>query len=149
LLDRTKQQIVAKQLANQGYAGKSQAADVQKDALNEGRVIKIEQLNNKINQQYLKLQTDSMDLVAVVNENAVAKRQLDAAKLMLDSGVIALIEFERRKVAYQNISSKKIASESKLLQSRQELNQLFLEKKEFIRIIRIRFRKWRESVWHL
>jgi len=128
LLERTKQQITAKQMANQGYASKAQTASVQIDALIEGRKLKLSQLDNKIKQQYLKLQSDSMDLSAVNNEYSVSKRQIDAAKLMLDSGVISLTDFERRKVTFQNSQAKRIGSESKFLQSKQELNNLFLEK---------------------
>ena len=128
LLERTKQQITAKQMANQGYASKAQTAAVQIDALIEGRKLKLSQLDNKIKQQYLKLQSDSMDLSAVNNEYSVSKRQIDAAKLMLDSGVISLTDYERRKVSFQNSQAKRIGSESKFLQSKQELNNLFIEK---------------------
>lgn len=132
LLERTKQQITAKQMANQGYASKAQTAAVQIDALIEGRKLKLSQLDNKIKQQYLKLQSDSMDLSAVNNEYSVSKRQIDAAKLMLDSGVISLTDFERRKVSFQNSQAKRIGSESKFLQSKQELNNLFIEKNSTI-----------------
>jgi len=128
LLERTKQQITAKQMANQGYASKAQTAAVQIDALIEGKKLKLAQLDNKIKQQYLKLQSDSMDLAAVNNEYSVSKRQIDAAKLMLDSGVISLTDYERRKVSFQNSQAKRIGSESKFLQSKQELNNLFIEK---------------------
>ncbi len=128
LLERTKQQITAKQMANQGYASKAQTAAVQIDALIEGRKLKLSQLDNKIKQQYLKLQSDSIDLSAVNNEYSVSKRQIDAAKLMLDSGVISLTDYERRKVSFQNSQAKRIGSESKFLQSKQELNNLFIEK---------------------
>ncbi len=128
LLERTRQQITAKQMANQGYASKAQTAAVQMDALIEGKKLKLSQLDNKIKQQYLKLQSDSMDLAAVNNEYSVSKRQIDAAKLMLDSGVISLTDYERRKVSFQNSQAKRIGSESKFLQSKQELNNLFIEK---------------------
>ena len=132
LLERTKQQIEAKQMANQGYASKAQTASVQIDALQEGKKLKLSQLDNKIKQQYLKLQSDSMDLAAVNNEYSVSKRQIDAAKLMLDSGVISLTDYERRKVSFQNSQAKRIGSESKFLQSKQELNNLFIEKNSTI-----------------
>ncbi len=128
LLERTRQQITAKQMANQGYASKAQTASVQMDALIEGRKLKLSQLDNKIKQQYLKLQSDSMDLAAVNNEYSVSKRQIEAAKLMLDSGVISLTEYERRKISFQNSQAKRIGSESKFLQSKQELDNLFIEK---------------------
>ena len=37
-----------------------------------------------------------MDLAAVINELTVSKRQIDAAKIMLDSGVMSLVDFEKK-----------------------------------------------------
>jgi len=128
LLDRTQQQIKSKTAAVAGYEGKAATADVQVAALTQGLQLKLQSLDNKINQQQLKITSDSTDLIAVNNELAVAKRQIDAAKLMLDSGVISLVDFERRKVAFQNAQAKRIATENKYLQNKQELINLRIEK---------------------
>jgi multidrug efflux pump subunit AcrA (membrane-fusion protein) len=128
LLARTQEQIIAKQQANLGYENKAQTAETQVNALTEGKTLKLAQLENKVKQQYLKIQADSTDLLAVNNEYSVSKRQIDAAKLMLDSGVISLTDYERRKLSFQNSIAKKISTESKYLQSKQELSNLFIEK---------------------
>ena len=128
LLSRTQEQINAKQQANQGYENKAKTAETQVSALTESKALKLEQLENKISQQYLKLQSDSTDLIAVNNEYSVSKRQIEAAKLMLDSGVISLTDFEKRKLSFQNSIAKRIGTESKFLQSKQELRNLFIEK---------------------
>jgi multidrug resistance efflux pump len=128
LLERTQQQIQGKSAAVAGYEGKAATADVQVAALSQGMQLKLQSLDNKINQQQLKITSDSTDLIAVNNELAVAKRQIDAAKLMLDSGVISLVDFERRKVAFQNAQAKRIATENKYLQNKQELINLRIEK---------------------
>lgn len=128
LLNRTQQQIKSKTAAVAGYEGKAATADVQVQALQQGLQLKLLSLDNKINQQQLKITSDSTDLIAVNNELAVAKRQIDAAKLMLDSGVISLVDFERRKVAFQNAQAKRIATENKYLQNKQELINLRIEK---------------------
>jgi multidrug resistance efflux pump len=47
---------------------------------------------------------------------------------MLDSGVIALTEFEKRKANYQTALAKKTSAENKFLQSKQELLNLKIEK---------------------
>jgi multidrug resistance efflux pump len=65
--------------------------------------------------------------VAVNNEWQIAKRQIESAKTMLDSGVIALIDFERRKATYQNAIAKKVSAENKLLQTKQELQAIKVE----------------------
>ena len=104
LLSRTQQQIVGKSEAIKGYENKATTADVQVAALFEAQQLKLQSLDNKIVQQQLKVTSDSTDIIAVSNELIVTKRQIDAAKLMLDSGAISLIDFERRKVSYQNQS---------------------------------------------
>jgi multidrug resistance efflux pump len=75
----------------------------------------------------LKQLSDSNDVVAVNNEWQIAKRQIESAKTMLDSGVIALIDFERRKATYQNAIAKKVSAENKLLQTKQELQAIKVE----------------------
>lgn len=128
LLARTKQQIDAKQQSIEGYKNKAGTADVQASALLQAQVLKLQSLDNKILQQQLKVASDSTDLIAVTNELSVYKRQIDAAKIMLDSGAISLVEFEKRRVNFQNGTAKKISSENKLAQSRQELINLRIEK---------------------
>lgn len=128
LLARTQQQINAKQQSVEGYRNKASTAVIQVQALEYAKNLKLQLLDNKIQQQQLKIASDSMDVVAVSNELSIYKRQIEAAKLMLDSGAISLTDFEKRKVNYQNGLAKKISSENKLLQSRQELGNLHIEK---------------------
>lgn len=128
LLSRTKEQISSKQLSADGYISKANTAATQVIALQAAREAKLNQLDIKIRQQGLKIQSDSTELNAVNNELNVAKRQIDAAMQMLDSGVISLVDFERRKVTYQNTTAKQINAANKLTQSRQELSSLYIEK---------------------
>ncbi len=132
LLSRTQQQIDAKQQSIEGYKSKAGTAKTQSAALLQAQYLKLQSLDNKLLQQQLKITSDSTDLIAVNNELTVAKRQIDAAKLMLDSGVISLVDFERRKLNYQNASAKKISAENKYAQSKQELTILRIEKNSTI-----------------
>lgn len=128
LLARTQQQIASKQLAVKGYENKAGSSETQIAALTQAKALKMQQLDNKIKQQFLKLQSDSIDLGSANNEYSINKRQIDAAKLMYDSGVISLSDYERRKISFQNSIAKRIGYESKFLQSKQELNSLYIEK---------------------
>lgn len=128
LLARTQQQIASKQLAVKGYENKAGSSQTQIAALTQAKALKMQQLDNKIRQQFLKLQSDSIDLGSANNEYSINKRQIDAAKLMYDSGVISLSDYERRKISFQNSIAKRIGYESKFLQSKQELNSLYIEK---------------------
>ena len=127
LLERTQQQIAAKQQSIEAYNNKANTTITQAQALARGRVLKLQSLDNKIAQQQLKVQTDEADLLALNNELNVYKRQIDGAKIMLDSGAISLSEFEKRKVNYQNALAKLNSGNNKLLQDRQELTNLRIE----------------------
>ena len=128
LLDRTKEQIDAKIMSEESYRNKASTALLQVDALQQARDLKLQQINIKLQQQALKVQSDSIDVLAVNNELNVAQRQLNAAQQMLDSGVISLVDFERRKVSFQNAQAKKINAENKLMQSKQEQITLAIDK---------------------
>jgi hypothetical protein len=75
--------------------------------LSAGRALKQASTDNKIEQQKLKVKNNEIDLVAVNNELSVYKRQIDAGKIMLDSGAVSMIDYEKRKVNYQNAITKK------------------------------------------
>ncbi|MBS4044405.1 MAG: HlyD family efflux transporter periplasmic adaptor subunit [Chitinophagaceae bacterium] len=128
LLNRTKDQIVAKQQSSEGYKGKANTALLQIEALLQNRNLKLQSLDNKIQQQRLKIISDSMDIIAVTNDFNIYKRQLDAGKIMLDSGAISLIDFEKRKANFQTAYAKKISAENDFVQSKQELTILHIEK---------------------
>jgi len=127
LLDRTQQQINAKQQSIEEYKNKANTTITQAQALEKGRELKLQSLENKIAQQQLKVKTDEAEILALNNELNVYKRQIDAAKVMLDSGAISLSEFEKRKVNYQNGLAKINGANNKLLQDRQELINLRIE----------------------
>ncbi len=132
LLGRTQQQIDAKQQSIQGYKSKATTSQTQVAALLQGRVLKLQSLDNKLLQQQLKVTSDSTDIIAVATELSAYKRQIDAAKTMLDSGAISLTEFEKRRVNFQNASAKKISADNKFLQSKQELINLRIEKNSVV-----------------
>jgi multidrug efflux pump subunit AcrA (membrane-fusion protein) len=132
LLEKMRSQIQAKTAAVEGYNKKGEMASKQEEALAQLQLIKLDQLKIKQQQQQLKLISDSIELIAQNNELQVAKRQIDAAKNMLDSGVISLIDFERRKVTYQNAYAKKIAVENKYAQSKQETLALQFEQRSIL-----------------
>lgn len=132
LLNRTQQQIDAKQQSINNYKSKAGTAEIQTAALLQGQFLKLQSLDNKLQQQQLKVVSDSADLFAVSNELTVYKRQIDAAKVMFDSGVISLVDFEKRRVNYQNARAKKVSAENKFSQSKQELTILRIEKNSIV-----------------
>ncbi|HMU44741.1 MAG TPA: HlyD family efflux transporter periplasmic adaptor subunit [Chitinophagaceae bacterium] len=127
LITRTQQQLNAKTMTVDYYKNKADAASSQIRALENERDLKLEQTKNKIRQQERKIESEEIDLQAAGNELNVTLRQLKAGQAMLDSGVISLIDFEKRKVNYQNTQAKKTSAENKLANSKQQLTILNIE----------------------
>lgn len=127
LIARTREQLTAKAMTVDFYKNKAAATRTQMAALEQERDLKLEQTRNKIRQQERKIQSDQLDLQAAENQLSVATRQLHAGQAMLDSGVISLIDFEKRKVSFQNAQAKRVSAENDLANSRQEQTILEIE----------------------
>ncbi|HEU4902552.1 MAG TPA: HlyD family efflux transporter periplasmic adaptor subunit [Flavisolibacter sp.] len=127
LLDRTKEQITAKQKGMDYYRNKAGAAETQISALSTGLQLKLSQLENKIRQLQIKLQSDSMEAAAAANDFRIATQQYSRQKQMFDSGLVSLTQLEQRNQAFQNAMAKKLGAENKYVATRQELNIVRLE----------------------
>ena len=138
LVNRTGQQIGAKQMSVEYYKNKVAATQNQIGAIGNNRTLKQSQLENKITQLQLKQQSDSVDVIAAVNDFVIASKQYKRQQNMYDSGLVSLTQLEQRNMALQNANAKKISAENKLANTRQDLliakteknaiNQDYLEK---------------------
>jgi membrane fusion protein, adhesin transport system len=127
LLDRTQEQITAKELTGKSYQEKVNSLDAQIDALSQSMRIKLEQANNKILQANLKVQSDSIRTVAARTEIKVAKDQLQRGEEQFKEGLISMVELERRRVQEQRANATYIDAQNKLLEARNELLNAELE----------------------
>jgi len=128
LLKRTQEQLEAKKSANQSYQGKVKATGDQITALLDARDLKISELDNKVNQQTMKIRSDSAELVAATNDLNIKQEQFKRQKVMYDSGLVSLTQLEQRNQALQEASAKKMSAEIKLSNARQELLRLRIER---------------------
>jgi multidrug resistance efflux pump len=128
LLNRTKEQLAAKQLTIEQYRNKVGTAEMQVEALNAGRVLKLAQIENKIRQQLMKVQSDSAELQAVKNDLKIATEQFQRQRRMYDSGLVSLTQLEQRNMTFQQAQAKKTSAEIKFLNAKQELGVLQLER---------------------
>jgi multidrug efflux pump subunit AcrA (membrane-fusion protein) len=120
LLNRTQEQLAAKQQSMEYYQSKAGASGIQISALQSALQLKQEQLQNKLRQIELKTQSDSMELIAANNDLAIALQQLNRQKVLFDSGLVSLTQLEQRNQQYQNAMAKKISAANKLANTRQD-----------------------------
>lgn len=128
LLDRTNDQLTAKKLANENYQGKANATSVQIQALTDARDLKLQELENKIRQQQMKISSDSAELAAAQNDLRIKAEQFKRQRVMYDSGVASLVQLEQRNQAYQESVAKKTSAEIKYTNAQQELIRLRIER---------------------
>jgi multidrug resistance efflux pump len=127
LLQRTREQIDAKKMSIENYKSKAGATDVQISALEQGRNLKVSQLQNKIRQQQQKVRADSMKMMAARNDYDIALKQYDRAGQMYKEDLISLTQYEQRNAVFQNASAKRTTTEIEFSNTRQDLGVLQLE----------------------
>jgi multidrug efflux pump subunit AcrA (membrane-fusion protein) len=96
LVNRTEQQLGAKQMSVEYYKNKVAATENQIGAMGNNRSLKQLQLENKITQLQLKQQSDSVDVIAAANDFLIASRQYKRQQNMYDSGLVSLTQLEQR-----------------------------------------------------
>ena len=132
LLERTEDQITAKQSAVEAYGAKSASTEAQMRALEAGRELKLAQLQNKMRQTVLKLRADSMEMIAANNDYAIALRQFDRQSTLRDSGLSSLQSVENKNAYLQNAQAKKTSAEIKFTNTKTELLNISIEQSSAI-----------------
>lgn len=121
LLSRLTQQIVAKEASVEAKKAKNEALESQIRALNQSRVIKLNQAKNKIDQAKLKLESDSIGFVA---EKVAFDNQANLYvrnKQLYEARNIPLTKFQEIESKYEQARAKVITAENKWWQSKAEL----------------------------
>jgi adhesin transport system membrane fusion protein len=121
LLERTADQVKAKEFAVKSYMEKIKALDNRVDALSQTGVLKLEQTKNKLKQAELKIISDSIDYKASEINFKIAEDQSGRLQKLYDEGLKSLTDLENRKNKMQEAQAKMISSENKLLTTRNEL----------------------------
>ncbi len=121
LLDRTNQQITAKELTKKSYDEKVKALENQVAALQNMQKLKMEQTKNKLKQAQLKVTADSIEFEAAKTNFQIAERQLKRMEELYKEGLKSLTDLESRTLKLQESQAKLIGYESKLLSSKNQL----------------------------
>ena len=120
LLERTEDQLRAKELSVVAYMEKVKALDNQIDAMASTGKLKLEQVKNKLKQADLKIQSDSIKYQAALTNLKIASEQYVRMQKLYDDGLKSLTDLESRKLSLQKAESEKISAENDLLTSQNE-----------------------------
>ncbi|MFK7782375.1 HlyD family secretion protein [Psychroserpens sp.] len=121
LVNRTGQQIKAKEASVNSYGFKVNALNNQIGALTRERKLKLEQAENKLLQAGYKVQSDSIDLEAVKIDLNIAERQIGAIQNLYDEGLKSLTELEEKRSKFQEKQAKLVSQQNKYLASKNDV----------------------------
>jgi multidrug resistance efflux pump len=121
LIERTQQQLMAKELAVESYEGKVEALESQIKALENAQILKTQQARNKLIQANLKVESDSIDYEAAKINFDIAKEQFARIEELYQEGLNSLVDYERRKLNLQKAQAEMISKQNKLLTSSNEV----------------------------
>lgn len=132
LVQNTKDQADAKQLAVESYGDKVVTLSTQISSLEREKILKIQQAENKIKQANLKIKSDSMDLEAVKTQLKIATTQFNRSIQLNKEGLKPLTDVEEKRLKLQENEAKIITQENKYFTS---LNELINAKVEINRLL--------------
>ncbi len=121
LVEITEKQVLAKTNSVASYAQKVTALTNQIEALQNERVLKLEQAENKRIQALLKIKSDSIDFEAAKTNLSIAERQYERTLALQQEGLKAVTDVEEKRLKLQETQAKLVSQENKLLASRNEL----------------------------
>jgi multidrug resistance efflux pump len=121
LIQRTREQLEAKKRSIALYQDKAQAAQMQKNAIDNSRSLKVKSLQNKLGQLQNKLKAEKAELKAVESEVNLSNDQLKRQEKMFTEGLVSQTELQRRMLTYQNAVAKQTVLENKIAQTLQEI----------------------------
>jgi adhesin transport system membrane fusion protein len=121
LVERTAQQIDAKSASVVSYQEKIKTLDGQIEALSRERELKLDQGRNKFLQAQMKIIQDSTALMAVVNDERIAQKQLERTEMLEKDGLKSPADVEDKDLKARTTKAKTVAQEQKLLQSKNAL----------------------------
>ena len=117
LARRTQDQLNIKTQSIDAYRNKVIALENQIKALQNERVLKLEQAKNKLTQAHLKVKSDSIDLQAVNTKKDIAEIQLNRVINLQKEGLKAVKDVEEKRAKFQEANAKLISQENKYLTS--------------------------------
>ena len=127
LLLRTKEQVDAKKGAVVAYNDKVGALRSQLVALEQERVLKLEQADNELSQTILLVQNDSINFEAAKTDRSIAQTRLERDLALYEQGLKAMRDVEEKRLKLRETEAKYISAENKYQNSKNEVQIARLE----------------------
>jgi membrane fusion protein, adhesin transport system len=127
LVNRTGQQVTAKEGSIQSYGGKADALSTQIEAMRRELDNKLGQIINKIEQKSLSVISDSIAIQQAENDLSVAQKQFERIKTLYEKGLEPLTKYEERRLKLVDAETKIVKARNELDISRNEYNNARLE----------------------
>lgn len=127
LLERTREQLAAKESGVLAYEDKIRALREQHAAISVARDLKLSAAANKTRQAQLKVATDSAALIASTLNLEVALAQLERQQALYNQGLKSLTDLETRRMKGQEAEAKLTKAMNDLDYSRNTLTNALLE----------------------
>ncbi|HEY9183927.1 MAG TPA: HlyD family efflux transporter periplasmic adaptor subunit [Salegentibacter sp.] len=121
LLNRTREQLNAKEQAVGSYKEKVKALDTRIGALLETNQLKLQQARNKARQARLKVESDSMDYQAAIINYEIAEEQYERILSLYKDGLKSLTDLENRRLNMRKEEAEMTSAQNKLLTSQNEV----------------------------
>jgi multidrug efflux pump subunit AcrA (membrane-fusion protein) len=121
LMQRTNEQVDAKQQKMVFYQQKISATESQIIAMENARELKLNSLDNKMEQIRRKMLSDSAEIISAEVDYQVAVQQLSRAKEMYARGIITLVEFEKRSQQFNKALAVLTEKQQKFQNSKQDV----------------------------
>jgi len=127
LVDRTNQQVRAKEEAVVAYGNKARALNEQIGAMRQELILKRAQLKNKITQGQLKVTSDSIKAIQTEIDYDIAMKQYQRTENLYKQGIKSLTDLEQKRLKVQETQAKQVAATNKLATSSNELTNAALQ----------------------
>ena len=121
LIGRTEQQLKNKELSVVSYTDKIRNLDIRVDALLDQGRLKLQQAKLKLSQTQLKYKTDSIEFHTAELNLKIADDQFHRFEKLVKDGYKSQTELETRKLTLQRTQANVVATQQKMLQSRNDI----------------------------
>ncbi len=121
LVERTQQQVMAKNSSIVAYQQQIQALNAQISALRAEWDFKRFQLRNKIEQTLFKIESDSIEWQQAELDYTIAQRQLERSRTLNEQGIKPVTDVEDKSLKLQTTTAKRLSSLNKFNTSKNQL----------------------------